>query len=87
MVTNILDSLRTNFEDLIQCISVDSQLSFLLSDHYSITFELTLTKPPTKTSCYYSFNYSKGNCDGLHEYLFNSDFSFCFQSHNVEAIW
>ena len=36
--------------------------------------------------CYCSFKYSKGDCDnGLHEYLFNSDFSFCFQSHNVET--
>ena len=84
---NILDLLLNNFEELIQCISVDPQSSLLLSDHYSIIFIIALTKPPTKTSCYYTFNYSKGNYDGLHEYLLYSDFSFCFQSHNVEAVW
>ena len=49
---NILDLLLTNFEDLIQCISVDSQSSFLSPDHYSIPFEIALTNPP-KTSCYH----------------------------------
>ena len=50
---NILDLLLTNFKDLFQCISVDSQSSFLSPDHYSITFEIALTKPSTKTSCYH----------------------------------
>ena len=36
---NILDLLLTNFEELIQCISVDSQSSLLLSYHYSIIFQ------------------------------------------------
>ena len=30
---------------------------------------------------------SKGDYDGLHEYLLNSNFIFCSHSHNVEAIW
>ena len=84
---NILDLLLTNSENLVQCISFDSHSSFLSSDHHSITFKIALTKPLTKRSCYSSFNYSKGDYDGLHEYLFNSDFSFCFHSQNVEAIW
>ena len=84
---NILDLLLTNCEELIQCISVDNQSSLLPSDHHSIIFKIALTKPPTKISCYYIFNYSKGNYDGLHEYLMYSDFSFCSQSHNVEAVW
>ena len=75
---NILDLLLTNSEDVIQCITVDPQSSSLLPDYYSITFKIAFSKPPTKTSCYYSFNYSKGNYDDLHEYLLNSHFSPCF---------
>ena len=84
---NILDLLLTNSEELIQCISVDNQSSLLPSDHHSIIFKIALTKPPNKITCYYTFNYSKENYDGLHEYLMYSDFSFCSQSHNVEAVW
>ena len=47
MHDNILDLLLTNFEDLVQCISVDSHSSFFSSDHHSITFKIDLTKTPT----------------------------------------
>ena len=60
------------------------QSSLLPSDYHSIIFKIALTKPPTKISCcYYTFNYSKGNYDGFHEYLMHSDFSFCSQSHKL----
>ena len=75
MAGNIL---LTNFEDVIQCISVNPQSFLLLPDHYCITFKIVFTKPPTTTSCYfmYSFSYSKENYD-----------IYRFYSHNVETIW
>ena len=45
---NILYLLLTNFEDLVQCISVDSHSSFLSSHHHSITFKIVLTNPQLK---------------------------------------
>ena len=32
------------------------------------------------------FDYSKGDCEGLNEFLSNN-FSICYQSENVEFIW
>ena len=60
----------------------------IISDHFAITFSLNASLPSLpKFSPFYVFNYSKGDYEGLNNYLSNFDFSPCFQSHNIEIIW
>ena len=84
---NTLDLLLINMEDSIDSIKVHSISLLFPSDHYSITFNLSFSKPPVKQATYYSYNYSKGDYQGLYEYLSYLNLSSCFLSHNVEFIW
>jgi len=71
-------------EDSIDSIKLHSTSPFLSSDHYSITFNLLLNKPPTMKTTYYSYNYSKGDYQGLYEHLLHTNLSLCFISDHVE---
>ena len=84
---NILDLLLTNLDDNISHIQICSD-QLLLSDHYSITFSLPISvRASSKPTPYFTFNYSKGDYQGLCEYLLHSDFTLCYLSHDVEYIW
>ena len=74
-------------EDSIDSIEVHFIPLLFPSDHYSITFNLSFSKPPVKQATYYSYNYSKGDYQGLYEHLSYFNLSSCFLSHNVEFIW
>jgi len=84
---NILDLLLTNMEDSIDSIKVHSTSPLLISYHYSITFNLLLNKLPTKKTTYYSYNYYKGDYQGLYDHLLHTNLSSCFLSDHVEFIW
>ena len=62
------------------------------SNHHLISFKLHLTSSTAITSKnpvypLYIFDYYKGNCDGVNDFLNNVDFCTCYQSNNVEFIW
>jgi len=84
---NILDLLLTNMDDSIDSVKVHSINRLLPSDHYGITFNLLFSKPPTKKTTYYSYNYSKGHYQGLYDYLSHINLSSCFLCNDVESIW
>jgi len=65
-------------KQLINSIKVHSTSPLLSSNHYSITFNLLLNKPSTKKTTYYSYNYSKGDYQGLYEHLLHTNLSPCF---------
>jgi len=84
---NTMDLLLTNMEDSIDSIRVHSNPLILPSDHYSITFNLSLCKSPVNQAVYYSYNYFKGNFQGLYDYLSHLNLSNCFLLENIELIW
>ena len=59
----------------------------LLSDHYSITFQVATYYTSSKSTSYLSFNYTKGNYQGLHQHLLLCDFKTCYLSHDIELVW
>ena len=84
---NILDLLLTNLDDKISHLQINPD-QLLPSDHYSITFSLSISVTiSSKSTSYFTFNYSKGDYQGLCEYLLHSDFLPCYISHEIEYIW
>ena len=84
---NILDLLLTNLEDSVCHLQIHSD-RLLPSDHYSITFSVSVSVvASSKSTTYSTFNYSKGDYRGLCEYLLCCDFTPCYLSHDVEYIW
>ena len=84
---NILDLLLTNLDDNISHLQINSD-QLLTSDHYSITLSLSVSVTASlKSASYFTFNYSKGDYQGLCEYLLYSDFTPCYLSHDIEYIW
>ena len=81
-----MDLLLTNMEDSIDLIKIHSNSLILPSDHYGITFNLSLSKPPVNHALYYSYNYSRGNYQGLYEHLSHLNLSSCFLSDNAELV-
>ena len=50
----------------------------LQSDHYNITFSVTTTvNDQSKFAPYFTFNFSKGDYQGLCDYMTHSDFTPC----------
>ena len=81
---NTLDLLLTNLDDNISHLLINSD-QLLPSDHYCITFSLSIsTTTSLKPTSYFTFNYSKGDYHGLCEYLLHFDFSPCYSSHDIE---
>ena len=83
---NILDLLLTNLDDSISHLQIHSD-KLLSSDHYGITFSVSVSSTPIKSTTYFTFNYSKGDYQGLCDYLLSSDFTLCYLSHDIEYIW
>ena len=81
---NILNLLLTNLEDDVCHLQIHSH-RLLPSDHYSITFSVSVSVIASTT--YSTFNYSKGDYQGLCEYLLCCEFTPCYLSHDVEYIW
>ena len=68
---NILDLVLTTNDDNISSLSVQPYASLpIISDHFAITFSLntSLSSSP-KFLTFYVFNYSKGDYEGLNNYL------------------
>ena len=84
---NILDLLLTNIEDKIKELQVHSD-PHLHSDHYNITFSVnTKMNSISKFAPYFSFNFSKGDYQGLSDYMLHSDFTSCYPTQDNEHIW
>jgi len=63
--------------------------STVKSDHYIISCDLHFTSTqciPTSEPIY-NFIYSKGDYEGLNNFLCSADFSTCFPTNDVEFIW
>ena len=41
----------------------------------------------SKSTSYLSFNYTKGDYQGLHQHLLLCDFTTCYLSHDIELVW
>ena len=79
---NILDLLLTNLDDSIcdaNVVSVHS-IPFLQSDHFDITFSLStkVSELSRQTTAYFTFNYSRGDYEGLYEHPSCTDFTTCY---------
>ena len=84
---NILDLLLTNLDDRISNLQIHLD-SYLKSDHNNVTFSVAFhIRTSFKAATYFTFNYSRGDYQGLLDYLLHSDFTPCYSSHNVEFIW
>ena len=83
---NILDPLLTNMEDSIYQLQILPD-HLLLSDHYNITFQVSTCYTSSKSTSYLSFNYTKGDYQGIHQHLLLCDFTTCYLSHDIELVW
>lgn len=87
---NILDLVITNSEEVVSDISVHKEESPLIkSDHYLVGFKVTSSPSNHQVDDepVYFFDYSRGDYEGLNEYLYNIDFLDCYQSNSVEYVW
>ena len=83
---NILDLLLTNLDDNIGDLQ-SIQISYchqIIHYHFSVSVSVATS---SKSTTYLTFNYSKGDYQGLSEYLLQSDFTPCYLSHDVKYIW
>lgn len=84
---NILDLVLTNSDELISNVEVIPPHHSLSSDHYIISFQLSLLKSLTpRQKPRYVFDFPKANLTGLCNFLLDFDFS-CLASVNIEYVW
>ena len=82
---NILDLIIAE-EEVVSDIAVGTVN--LQSDHFSVTFKLRSFDCRIDSSkSRLAYDYSKGDWEGLCDYLLDCDFSCCFDSDDVEQIW
>ena len=85
---NILDLILTNSDELISNVEVIPPHHSLSSDHYIISFQLSLLKSVTpRQKPRYVFNFPKANLTGLCNFLLDFDLSSCLASVNIEYVW
>ena len=75
---NVLDLLLTNLDDNICHLQIHSYQPLLSSDHFSITFSVSVSFTSSKSATYITFNCSKGDYLGLWDYLCHFDFMPCY---------
>ena len=86
MQGNILDLVLTNLNINLNVINVIVHSDPILfpCDHFAITIKLTTVRQPAhKSGSFFSFNYAKGDFEGLCKFLYNYDFMPSFLSHDV----
>ena len=82
---NILDLVLTNIPEYLQDIKVVKTNSPIASDHCPTYFSLkTGVQSFIKEKCREVYNYSKMDIQGVYDYLFDLDFSFCYNMQDVE---
>ena len=85
---NILDLILTNSDELLSNVEVIPPHHSLSSDHYIISFQLSLLKSVTpRQKPRYVFDFPKANLTGLCNFLLDFDFSPCLASVNIEYVW
>ena len=84
---NILDLLLTNLDEYINHLQIYPD-PLLQSDHYIITFSISISvTTSSKSATYFTFNFSKGDYQGLCNHTIHSDFTPCLLSHDIKFIW
>ena len=85
---SILDLVLTNSDELLSNVEVIPPHHSLSSDHYIISFQLSLLKSLTpRQKPRYVFDFPKANLTGLCNFLLDFDFSSCLASVNTEYVW
>ena len=83
---NILDLVLVNLPESVGNIIIHSKST--LSDHFPITFNVSSTrKRVTKSPILPTPNFSKLDYNALTSYLLEFDFSFLYQSSDIEFVW
>ena len=82
----------TNNEEIISDTSIHSKNDLIIkSDHYPVSCKLTFSAPGNNHEADQKsiqiYDNSRGDYDGLNDFLHNTDFSSCYQSDNVEFVW
>ena len=76
---------KGNILDIV--LTVDSSNSLPLSDHFKITFSLTISTPPMAKSKASYISYSKADWPGLSSFLFNYNFTPIYSICDLDFIW
>ena len=86
---NILDLVLTNSDELINNVEVILPHQSLSSDHYIISFQLSLFKPVlSREKPRYVFDFPKANLSGLCDFLLDMDFPHALhQSTSNSYVW
>jgi len=88
---NILDLVLTNVPDNISNLRIHCDPPLLIpSDHFVITFDFYLSSISSHDSNFKAtpiLNFSRGNYDNLCNHLYNSDFTPCLMSEDIEFVW
>ena len=83
---NVLDLIITSSENTVSGINFTQEFNQAIKSGYLISFKLQLTSL-SPTICKDPVYYHKGDYEGLNDLLYNTDFSRCYQSSDVEFIW
>ena len=86
---NILDLLLVHSSDYVSNLTVHTDWSVFpfSSDHYPLTSTLLSKANLTNYSSPMTFQFHKGDYVGLQDYLLDVDFSFFFESLDIEFLW
>ena len=85
---NILDLVLTSDNIQISDLSFNHPGSIINSDHFLISFNLNCEGPQSVVNkTRYVLDYTKADWDGLCSHLYDTDFSMCFQSNDIEFVW
>ena len=78
----------TNCEKIVTNVEVDNSNNFCKSDHYHITYQISMNvkkiKNGTKSTIY---NFKKANWVGLNKDLGNINWSHIYKSNDIHIIW
>ena len=88
---NILDLVLSKSPDLINDVTILSSEPFpnLKSDHKLISFSIpcSLTKNNKSKPHLSTFNFRKGSYDLMNDYIGLCDFTYFYNSNNIEFLW
>ena len=85
---NTLDILLTNNDSLIRNLSVTESSPLLPFDHHKICFSIqSNSRPRQRKRPTFVFNFTKGDYNGMCDYLLDTDFSDCLLPSSIEQAW
>ena len=84
---NTLDLVLVCSPDLVSLHVHTNQPQFSSSDHYPISFSLHFPILSNICPSIQSFQYHRGDYEGLQDYLLSFDFSSFFDSEDIDFLW